>query len=198
MASNLAQFFTAGGDGVSPGVGFFGYATGKYYGPSVFPAVAVTRTLDANRVYYSPFWSQEAHSFTGISVQQTNAAPTGNVRLGVYNNSAGAPGSLLIDAGVVAFPGSTGIRTVTATITLAARTAYWLAFVSDAAVNALGAEATGGHTVMASLGSYSTLYIAQNGFYGGTYAAFTYGALPSTATAPTLNADVTPYVVLKG
>lgn len=194
----MAELSLSFGDGVSPGVGFFGYATGKKYGPTIFGGASASRTLAANRIYYSPFYCQEAKTFTEIGVNQSGAAPTGNVRLGVYNNAAGVPSTLLIDAGVVAFPGSTGLREVTASITLAARTPYWLAFVADAAVVATGVGVSTNQNLMASMGDYNDFYLSSNGWYGAVFAAMAYAALPASATAPTDNNDFGPLVYLKG
>jgi len=204
--STFSQFFnsSSGGDGVNPGDDFFGYSASKYYAPSLTSNNAVSAAIDANRVWYVPFYCREAHTFTGISLYQSNAAPTGNARLGVYSNSAGLPSTLVIDAGAVAFPGSTGIRTAATSIALSARTAYWLAMVADAALtmHVMTSTADSLPSVtrsMVNLGAFSPSYVAINGSGGACYAAFTYGALPSTPTAPTADSSNNPPLIfLKG
>ena len=194
----------SGGDGALPGVGFFGYSASKYYGPSLTHIAAVSSAITANRVWYVPFYCQETHTFSGISLYQSGAAPTGNARMGVYSNSAGMPDTLVIDAGVVAFPGSTGIRTVSASIALVARTAYWLAVVPNAALTLYVATPTADSMPIVSrsivsLGFLTPAYAAVNGGGGGCYAALTYGALPGTATAPTDDDNNNPPLIfLKG
>lgn len=193
-----------GGDGVRPGVGFFGYGTGKYYAPTIANTSVLSTGTTANRVWYAPFWCQEAHTFTGIGIYQSGSGVTGNARFGVFANSGGLPGALVIDAGVAAFPGSTGLRIVAASIALSARTAYWLAMVADAAlvVHSLSANAADYPALTQSVisqGAFNPEYAALNGGGGMCYAALTYGALPSTATAPTADADNgPPLILLKG
>ncbi len=127
-----------GGSFSVAGAPFPGYGSGRYYGPTVPGLTGASRALTANKIYAMPFFIKQTQTFAGISVYQDNVSPTGNIRLGVYNDSSGAPATKNTDAGTVAFPGSTGIRTVTASIALTAGTWYWLVAVADAALSVSG------------------------------------------------------------
>lgn len=140
--STFSQFFPSTGTATGPGIAFPGYGTSRYYPPTLPGITDSPGAMTANILYAVPFFCQQTFTFAGLSVQQTTNTPTGNMRMGIYNDNSGVPGTLNTDLGTVAFPASTGIRTVSASIALTAGTWYWLAAVADAALAVNAFEAT--------------------------------------------------------
>ena len=69
-------------------------------------------------------------TLTGLEILFDDATPNGNVRLGVYEDSSGSPGGLLLDAGAVAVAdGWVSISGLNLSVTL--DTYYWLAYNVD-------------------------------------------------------------------
>lgn len=91
-------------------------------------------------------------------------ADTLNVRVGIYSDNAGAPGSLLLDAGVIALT-SAGFSSKTGlSLEVTNGTVYWLAMVFD---------------------SYpEPCLLANVGANVAAYRSWTYGALPSSYGTP--------------
>jgi hypothetical protein len=189
-----------GGSYVVPGAKFPGFGS-RYYWPTLpFLTATTTKQCTSGRLYAMPFYCPNTYSFTGVSIHQTSTT-AGNVRMGVYNDSNGYPSSLKTDAGAVAFPGSTGIRTGTATIALTGGLWYWLAAVFDTnsmqysgIADADGAAFSGTYfdhgvntTAAAAIPSNTTWYATQ-----------AYGALPDPFPAFTAYDGNAPLLMLKG
>jgi hypothetical protein len=66
----------------------------------------------------------------GIEVTTAGTAAVSVHRIGIWGDTAGVPGTLLVDAGTVATD-STGLKEVTISQALAARTLYWLGVVQQ-------------------------------------------------------------------
>lgn len=140
--STLQQFFAAGGTATGPGINFPGYGASRYYPPTLPGFTDTPGTMTASVIYATPFYCQQTFTFAGMSVQQTTNTPTGTIRLGVYNDSSGAPGTLNTDLGTASFIASTGIRTVSGSLALVANTWYWMAAIANAALAVNAFEAT--------------------------------------------------------
>lgn len=144
-----------------------------------------TQALVANRLYAMPFVAPGRAGCTldrlGINV---TTGSSGNARLGIYNDSSGYPGSLLLDAGTVV---TTNIAVVTVTISqaLTPGNRYWLVYVSNATPTVRSIPV---NSCSHALGFSSALGTAGN---CGLYVSFTYGTLnstfPSTPTMITAN-----------
>lgn len=206
--STFSQFVGGGQSATAPNGIFPGYGSAQYFLPTGI-AESAARTLTANRLYGMPFFCKATKSFTAISVYQSGAGTTGNIRLGIYADSSGLPGSLVQDCGAVAFPGSTGFRTVTTTISLNGGTWYWLAGVADAALIVAGwgnivtgapvGDMVADHGL--STAAASTLDFSTNlDGYLPIYAAFTYGVLSGANPFPTYAGYTgsAPIIALKG
>lgn len=125
--------------------------------------------LAANRLYATPFFVARKMTFDRIAVNVTTGA-AGAMRLGVYNDSAGAPGSLKSDCGTV---DTTNVAVVAVTISLQLTKGwYWLAGVCDATPSI---SKSAGSILKVPLGYNATNAISE--IVGG-YKAHTYGALP--------------------
>jgi hypothetical protein len=66
----------------------------------------------------------------GIDVTMAGTAAASVHRIGIWGDTAGVPGTLLVDAGTVATD-STGLKEVTISQALAAQTLYWLGVVQQ-------------------------------------------------------------------
>jgi len=105
---------------------------GQYYGPNIQGRSTTGGTL--NRLYFLPFVTGEAFIADRIAVYcSTFSAPGTVIRLGIYNNSAGLPSTLKVDAGTVTFAASTTLYPLTISQTLEPGV-YWLAAAVQTAV----------------------------------------------------------------
>jgi hypothetical protein len=78
--------------------------------------------------YYHPFFVPSATTFDRIgSISAATFSGTAVVRLGIYNDSNGAPSTVELDAGTVSFTGASQGQQITINETLA-QGWYWLAF----------------------------------------------------------------------
>jgi hypothetical protein len=167
-----------------PGAQPFAYASGNRYPPTIGQFNIANNAMTADRLVATPFFCRTAKSFTGASVYQHNAGVTGNIRLGVYAMTGGRPVALEQDIGAVAFPGSTGWRTVSAMVTLAAGW-HWLAAVADAALGVATIEASAPPLPQSLLGMEFGFDVAaaltQTAFqnYMGFVGTHVYAALPN-------------------
>ena len=134
-----------------------------------------------------PFRVNKDGTFTGLSVKVTTAEAAKNFRIGIYNDDAGVPTTLVADFGAGSLAG-TGLIEVAGSQALTAG-AYWLAFVT----NSSSAVVQGGdydyvdQTIMgvnSSQQPFTHLYVAH-----------TYGALPSSFGTPTAVANAVCPVV---
>jgi hypothetical protein len=179
MGVTAASGVTARDPVVHPGI-----RTNNYYmAASVLPSTAVA-TIVVNSLYYQPIAITGTINRIGIEIT-TGAA--GLARLGLYTNNNGIPGTLILDAGTV---DTTSIALVEATIPdMVLRGEWmWMAVVSNAA------PACRCGTVGPAMVAGSTTPSAG---IRGYVANFTYGALPTTATAIASVSGVGPAVWLR-
>jgi hypothetical protein len=153
--------------------------SGWYYDGSLASYATGTSSLAANTVMYLPFLVGAAITVDRILIEVTTAGAS-NVVLGIFNDTgACAPGTVLLDAGVVD-PSTTGNKEATVSQALAAGTLYWLA----AHNGAVGVTLRGGvGTGMLALGYPTNSVTVARTYY--TQALTYTGAL---ATAGTLTA----------
>lgn len=105
-----------------------GFVSGDYYSMLGASGTATNFAINANRMYLVPFYVPETATFDriGIYVSSTAAA---SVRLGIYENSSGVAGDLVVDAGTVS-TASSGLQTATISQSLT-QGVYWLAAISN-------------------------------------------------------------------
>lgn len=121
-AANVGQI--AALTGVRPG-----YRTGSVWiGSGPFQTLG-TATLTADRLYAVPIYISETTTFDRIGINVTTGSGAFNARLGIYNNSAGAPSTLVLDCGTVSVA---AVAAVAATISQSLTPGwYWLVLVTD-------------------------------------------------------------------
>lgn len=162
--------------------------------PWTVDASPVQVTLTANRFFLVPVFLSEERTWTRIGIRCQNWTSNKNVRLGIYNDAGGHPGTLVLDAGVVALAASSTSYEITISQTLTPGL-YWLLAVAEStgAATASGFSST---DVFPLLGYSSGL----NRFTG-YYRDGTYAALPSDETSQTYtlatDASFTPIIWLR-
>jgi hypothetical protein len=175
------------------------YVSGRYYKPQFTAATTQTSSLStANVTYYLPIYIRENYTFTRIAMTTgTNFSGTGSLRLGIYNNTSGAPSTVLLDAGTVTPIASGTVYEITISQALTPGW-YWLAInnITSATTNTF-------HTVSGGV-STSTWSIVDLGSQApgttGNYIGYTQSVNASAgfATAsPTLSSGVLPLLALK-
>jgi hypothetical protein len=109
-----------------------GYVSGPYYLSPVSAVTAVALSA-ANTVMAIPFYATAPQTFTKISIDVASSpASTIHCELGVYANSGGVPGALLVDAGEITITTSTtGIQEITGQTVALSQGWYWLAVGCD-------------------------------------------------------------------
>lgn len=142
----------------------------------------------------SRFDFDRAVTLDRIACEVTAAGEAGSLmRLGIYADSNGVPGSLVLDAGTVAGDGTAGIREATANLSLAAGS-YWIG-------GAVQAAPTTQPTLRICAGVLPT---TQNGTlttlsqtWGGYSQTGVSGALPATFSATPALAVTVPRVAVR-
>lgn len=180
---------TCGGSGGGSTFAPTGYVSGLYY--TGLYTTEGNATIVANRLYAIHFMAGATGNLTKIAVNVTTLAVGGNCELGVYNDAAGIPSTLLLDGGHVSTT-TTGKKELTGlTIALTAGTHYWLVVGCDNGTELL-------------TGALNTDLAAN--YFNGTdtpgvgaeqiYGAWTYVAnsLPGTYPTVTHNTGPTPIV----
>ncbi len=168
----------------------FRYKTNRFH-PGLLSGPLVAIALTGNRLYAVPWYSPIDVTVTDLAIEIDTPQGGKSARLGIYiAGSDSLPGELLLDAGTVTIDGN-GVRAVTGlTQVLVGGTLYWLAFVSNATGAGTGVfieamQNPGSGQVSLPLG-YGAADWKFFGIYQSVYRAFTYGALPTPFSTPTL------------
>jgi len=166
------------------------HVAGRYYGSPLIAAVYPTRTLAlvAATMYAMPFLAGATRTYDRISIHVTTAVAGKSCQLGIYADSAGVPGALVLDAGNVS-AATTGGKEINIAQSLP-RGWYWLACVSDGTPTLRTYQ---GSNKFGWLGRTSGI---DTNFYGGMSVAQAYGALPNPFTAGAVLASV-PRILLR-
>jgi hypothetical protein len=135
------------------------HTSGRYVRTQASITPSTVTSFSANVTRYVPLLVPTSTTYDRIGIY-TGSILTGtpSVRLGIFNNNAGKPGTLVLDAGTVAPTTTTTAYEITINQTLPAGF-YWLAF------NAITAAATGGfYGIVSSAGAITTMnsYISLN------------------------------------
>jgi hypothetical protein len=156
---------------------------GRFY-TSTLAVANSTLAITAGVMYAIPYRVSKTATYVVLGVEiTTNTA--GNFRFGIYNDSGGVPGSLKLDAGIVAMGGALGFKSAVINQILAPGW-YWLAFISDAtptvrAITAASALQWTGFTTGLDVTTKPGFTVAQ-----------AYGALPDPFTAGGVLAAINP------
>jgi hypothetical protein len=135
------------------------HISGKTYKSMSNIGVAAT-TLSVNTTYYAPIFIPTTTTYDRIGVRTgTSFSGTASVRLGIYNDSAGKPGTVLLDAGTIAPTASTTSYEITISQTLNAGF-YWIAFntITAAATNTYQGVTSSAGSAVVSFTNHFTSY----------------------------------------
>lgn len=157
---------------VQGGLSSPGYVSGNYY-HSPFDDAGTTYVIAQNTLYGSLVYIPSAITITKLSINVGVGQAGKSARLGIYANSSGVPGALLLDAGTVALD-TTGVKEITGlSKALTGGTWYFFTVLSDStSATAAGPSA---YTSQSFLGDV-TVGTGAAGFT----ASQAYGALPGT------------------
>lgn len=158
----------------------------SYYCSEAVVQASTTGAVTADRIYYQPF-NLPNDVVDRIGVNVTSGA-AGAARVGLYTaNSAGMPGTLIVDAGTV---DTTSIAMVEAsfTATRLPPRRVWAAITFNATPTCTIGSASGSHVLGSS---------APGTAYRGLIVSNAYGSLASTAVAPTAFVSQPPMILLR-
>jgi len=198
-----------GGGGPFNGVKPPNFVTGtRYTSPVAMNDSAGTLTTTATRLYYYQTYIWQARDFASIETENGGAGDNGDTyRVGVYTHGTSGPDQLVKDFGEVTLTGAAAKRLLTpgAAMTIGAPGWYWFAFHANQAAVMVRCFGVG---QMISLVGYrgvntSSAFLGQiTGTSDSTdnqfcrYVDTAYGALASTAVAPTAQTNLAPAIWL--
>lgn len=161
-------------------------------------------TTTATRLYYVPIYLDAITTFAGFKTYNSGAGDSGDVyRVGIYGEAtAGGPGALLNDCGEVTLTGAAALRTSASSFSNTSIGWHYLAFhAQDAAAmysmsGRLGLSGVGlvngAKTDALPQIGIPIVAAAANDSFPFLYVDTTYGALASTAVAPTASTQKVP------
>lgn len=164
-----------------------GIVAGNYY-TSAFLDYGLTANLltsSVNTMYAFPVFVTNSTTITKMSIYVDVAEAAKNAHLGIYANSSGVPGALLIDAGTISLA-SIGTKEITGlSQAVTSGTWYWFVLLTNSS-SAQFFSTNGG----ANAGWITGTDNLNATFYGGYSVSQAYGALPGTFGTPTLAAKI--------
>jgi len=122
--------------------------TGVYYisDTHVFGTVTGLTSLTLNTMYSNPILIPSTITVDRIGIYNNSALAGKDARLGIYNDSSGRPGSLLLDAGVVDFD-ATGEKEIVISQELTPGW-YWPVILPEATGNIRGTSTTSNYGIL--------------------------------------------------
>ena len=178
---------SGGGTGLLSGPVYSPVASGLYVGQ---PCGTTTNAVTQSLLYASPLFLAKPCTLDRIGAEVTTLAATTNVRLGIYADSNGRPGALLLDAGTIDATGN-GAKEVSISLAVPAGL-LWVASVAQGGAPTMRANNAPVHgflfpTLGTALGANPVSSVTQAGVVG---------ALPSTFVVGS-NAIREPRVVVR-
>lgn len=162
------------------------YVAGRYYTApfNMRAQQGGSLTVASNTLYLIPYRQEITGSMAALSIAIGTGA-AGNVRLGLYADSAGTPGALIATAGTIS-TSTTGVKDVAYTANIPAGN-YWLAAQFDAAPSVNVYDGTlSSPQVEAVLGLPGGANFTLDFYLGYSVAATYASGLPASITSPTL------------
>jgi len=158
----------------------YGATRARHYTmPHAATDMTVSGALVNNRLYAIPFICPKTVTADMISVYCTTSVGSGALRLGIYSDTNGEPGTLLLDAGIVD-TSSTGLRYVNISQSLTGGTLYWLAAIGNNATHQFRVPALASIFNVIGIDAAIGTSVVTHLYYAGSY-----GALPGTFPTPT-------------
>lgn len=159
-------------------------------------------TTTSTRLYYIPIYLDRIFTFAGIKTRNGGTGDNGDTyRVGLYAEAtAGGPGALVNDCGEITLDASASIvRTASSSFSTTTIGWHYLAFHSNQAVSMNQCTTSpGGNLVPTPADGLPTLAFnsSTDGNFAIPYVDTTYGALASTAVAPTASTNAAPVTFL--
>lgn len=136
--------------------------TGQYYAP---PGPTSSGTRAAGRQTFIPFFLAKDTTFDRIACNVLTVSSSGSVvRLGIYNDNAGTPGTLVLDAGTVVGDSGTGVKAITISQALTAGV-YWLSACGQGGVTSPTMDGYTGNAILPYGPSLAATLRQGFGFY---------------------------------
>lgn len=105
--------------------------SGRYYVPATAVSGRSTQAQGSGDTRFAPFAIDTSVTFDRIGCETTTSPGSGNVRLAIFNDSNGRPGTLVLDAGQVD-SSTAAVKEITISQALTAGR-YWLGIASQGA-----------------------------------------------------------------
>ena len=150
------------------------HAGGRFYG-NLCETASTTLAVAANILYAIPFFVPVTATYTTIAIEVTTLKAGSNIRLGIYRDSGGVPGALVLDAGTVS-GGAVALVSIVIAQSLTPGW-YWLAGLASDTPTVRASNISG---ALRMLGGLTGLDTAN---HVGWSVAQAYGALPNPFTA---------------
>lgn len=207
--ADVATKFGLGAAGPLNGAPAPKYITGRYYRSSLVYSAGASVTTTATRLYYVPIFISEVRQFAGFVMRNDGAGDNGEkVRMGLYTHTAVGPTTLVQAATEVTFAGAAADNVTSDAFTPTQTGWHWLAGHFDSASTVRGTNTLSGVTTyqfsppdFATFFGLNTVSSDDIGVVvnppGFLYVDTTYGALASTAVAPTAGIYQGPWLGLK-
>lgn len=110
------------------------------------PGTANTLNIAVNRAHAVPFVTSQAMTITRLGAEVTSGSSGALVRLGIYSDSSGLPGTVLLDAGTINGASAT-YQEITISQPLSANTKYWFVVANQGGGTVGVRGGTGGFSV---------------------------------------------------
>lgn len=166
--------------------------TSTYYHRPALTASTGNAITALNTMTFSPIYISQTTTLDRICFGTTTVTTGGNARLGIYTDNGGKPGSLVLDAGVIAYTTSSTSYEITISQVLEPGW-YWLGLVF-----------TSGSTTLFGYTAYHPTSMSQRMQAVNTTATTVFweltgvsGALPASAAAATIRANAIPAVYVR-
>lgn len=166
-------------------------AVGSYYPTGIN---AATNPLTVDRVYYVPISFRRACTLDRIGFTLTAAVASSVARLGIYTDTDGRPGSLVVDAGTVSTAAGLGAKEIVISQAVD-RGRYWLACVSQGGASGATLWQSFGYATAHLVSAAAAADFNTSGMASGFRESGVSGALPATATPVGLLASVPVMIV---
>jgi hypothetical protein len=186
---------TAAANGSGGGVAAHpGYRSGIYYTRPI-SIVATNAAVAINRIYLTPVFIAAPITIDAVQIFVGSLVAGTSGEIGIYANSAGAPGSLIQDFGTVS-TAATGAQIITGLSRALTAGWYWLASAYSGTPSIISSAAA--DVSQMDLIGFTTLGASFAGNQGWTAAwTFSAGALPSTLSSPAVANQSMPLVAFR-
>lgn len=161
--------------------------TAQVYNQSFGSTTKATVAGAANRLYLMPFIPAVDITVSSLSIDCSTAQAGSNVRILVYSNNNGSPGTKLLESTNLSTSAPTGVKTYTVTYTFLSGAIYWVGAHWSSTSTLRGIPLANSIGLGTPAGAGSTNYT----LYSLTVA---FGSAPTTFTGGTLAAVIGPEI----